>query len=568
MKQEQLNRNIFNIDLLIPDDGKFKSMLLGEVESLAIFEPNSDVFNSKGLFSNQIFGQIGSDLRLERPGYVDTKLHFLHPLVYSTICNLGKKYEDIIEGNVRATFNKETNDFDIDPEGETGFSFFLKYLDKIEYVKNESERRSYKVSLVNKYGRSSGLFNQFLILPAGLRDYTVDEKGVPSEDEINKDYRVLIGLANRLKNVTITPDLEPLFDPVRLRIQKVVCKIYKYLQSIIDGKSKFIQSKWASRGIENATSNVITAVKVNIPKLNADNDKHPGFNSTIVGLYQYLKALGNITPHQLLINFISESMGESSTSVQLINPKTLQRELVEIKAKTRQDWTSIEGINNTVNKLAQDEIKNEFVKIDGYYLAFILEDEDKQTIDVLFDPIVELGERYNLDTKLGVDNVLKSIEDYNKYGGIRKPNLRPITYGELFFISVLECVPRFPGYVTRYPITGHGSIYPSWPYLKSTSVGLKRTINLKYKTLETLEYPSIGTDYNRSMSVHYSRLKALGGDHDGDVVSFILLYTDEAIKEVSDLMNSKEYYLSPIGDFYFTAGTDVIDIVMKTMTAD
>lgn len=568
MKQEPLNPKVFNIDLLIPDDGKFKSMMLGEVETLSIFEPNSDVFNSKGLFSNQIFGQIGSDLRLERPGYVDTKLKFLHPLVYSTICNLGKKYEEIMEGKTRAVFNVATNDFDLDPNGETGFSFFLKYIDKIVYVKNDSERRSYKVLLVDKYGRKSGLFNQFLILPAGLRDYTVDEKGVPSEDEINKDYRILIGLANRMKNVNLTPELEVLFDPIRLRIQKVVCKIYKYLQTIIDGKSKFIQSKWASRGIESSTSNVITAVKVNVPKLNAPDDKSPGFNSTIVGLYQYLKALGNIAPNRLITNFLSDVMGEETTSVNLINPKTLQREMVEIKAKTRQEWTSIEGINNIINKLAQDEIKNEFVKIDGYYLAFVLEDETNQTIDVLFDPVNELPEEYQADVKLGVDKILSSIERFKKIGPMAKPNIRPITYGEMFYLSVVDCVPKFPGYVTRYPITGHGSIYPSWPYLKTTSFGLKRKVKLGFREIECLEYPAIGTDYNRSMSVHYSRLQALGGDHDGDVVSFILLYTDEAIKEVTDLMNSKEYYLSPLGDFYFTSGTDVIDIVMKTMTQE
>lgn len=566
MKQNPLDRSLLNIDLLVPDDGLFRSMGLGEVTSLSIFEPSSDVFNQKGLFSPMIFGDIGSDIRLERPGYIDFKIPVFHPLVYSSICKLGRKYEEILSGSSRAIFNDKIKDFELvseeDDYGETGFEFFCSHVDELVYVENDSTRRKFRIEMVNKYGRTSGLFSNYLVLPAGLRDYTVDKKGVPTEDEVNKLYRVLIGLAGRMKNVKFDKDTIALHDPIRYRIQRQIFTIYKYFQNLIDGKNKFIQSKWSSRAVSYASSNVITAIPGYVESLDQDESEIVGFNTTVVGLYQYLKIIGPVVANKITNLFIPNIIGSEADKVLLINPKTLKREYVSLKNKTKDDWTTLEGINNTINKLSQDAIKDDIVKLDGYYMALI---EDKgYEINVIFNPeeIEVEGGFYNKE------NIYKTLTDIDKY---KKDNtfqtkIRPITYAELFYISVIDCIQQFPVFVTRYPITGSGSIYPSWPLVKTTSKGRKVKVRIGFSELEAKEFPIRGLDYIRSMSVHYTHLGALGADHDGDTTSCTAVLTKEAREEVIKLLNSKEYYLNALGKLNYSTEVETIDIVVKTLT--
>ena len=65
MEQIELDRSLFNIDPLVISDKQ--ALLMGEVTSLSIFEANSQVFDPKGLFSTEIFGPVGSTLRLDKP---------------------------------------------------------------------------------------------------------------------------------------------------------------------------------------------------------------------------------------------------------------------------------------------------------------------------------------------------------------------------------------------------------------------------------------------------------------------------------------------------------------------
>ena len=53
---------------------------------------------------------------------------------------------------------------------------------------------------------------------------------------------------------------------------------------------------------------------------------------------------------------------------------------------------------------------------------------------------------------------------------------------------------------------------------------------------------------------------------DGDTVSLNVVYTEDSIKEVNDLLNSNKYYLSPEGSIAYSADDDVISLVLKHMT--
>lgn len=485
-----LKEKLFNIDLIINFDPNV--MLLGKVESLQIFESSSTIFKKDGLFSTSIFGEIGHDLRNTRLGYIDLKLNILHPLVYERLIRTKQLYEEVMSGKAYVKFDNTIKDLVLSKKedgGQTGYNYFISILEKIQFDKKDSDAREYNIKLIEKYGRKDKMLNKWLVMPAGLRDYTVSEDGKQVEDEVNKLYRKLLATTNMVTNINITEDNLPMFDSIRYKLQKTTLELYLYIANLLDGKNKFIQGKWAKRAIMYGTRNVITPFIDNITSLNKDNPVT--INHTILGLYQYVKAIEPITINKLKAKYINYIFNDQTTKVSLVNPKTMRFEVYDIDIKTRDNWLSIEGIVTLTNKLKLDDMINHAIEVEDKYLFLVYDNKDE--IKVLLT---------NEDIDL--------VDDKSK--------IRPITYGELFYITIEDVVDKYPGYLTRYPVTGLGSIYPSWCYVKTTIKGreVKFTDRLTNKVLK--EYPILDLKWVRSLSPNVTKLKGLGADFDGDCV--------------------------------------------------
>ena len=69
------------------------------------------------------------------------------------------------------------------------------------------------------------------------------------------------------------------------------------------------------------------------------------------------------------------------------------------------------------------------------------------------------------------------------------------------------------------------------------------------------------------MSPHPSRLERLGADFDGDVVSFNGVFTEEALKEIKELMGKRMNYVGPDGKLLFTyKGADSLGMILSSIT--
>ena len=164
-----MNQKLFNLDLLILDDQMAKQMK--EVKSLAIFQSSKKEFDPEGLFSVQIFGPIGHEQRSQMPAYIDLKIPILHPLVFRTLISLKAAYLDILEGKTLVKFDSNLGDFVTDPKGETGYTYFMKYLEKIKWENaSDSTQREFRIELIKKYGNKASMFSKWLVITAGVRD--------------------------------------------------------------------------------------------------------------------------------------------------------------------------------------------------------------------------------------------------------------------------------------------------------------------------------------------------------------------------------------------------------------
>ncbi|EKD89547.1 MAG: putative RNA polymerase beta' subunit [uncultured bacterium] len=543
MNITSLQKLPFNIDLIYIKDEDIKT--LKEVTNLSIFDNNNN-FHSEGLFSSTIFGSSGSEYRNRMFAYIDIKVDILHPLIFYIIINLKAYYEGILNGSVTAIWDNKLKQFiKSNEEGsETGYSFFMQYITELEFEETGSEKRNFMIQTYKKAVKDNKyLLRYLLILPAGIRDYSIDNNGKPQEDEINKLYRKVMFQTSLIdKNlIKVSPTS---YDNVRFSIQNLTLEIFEYIKSLLEGKHKLILGKWLTRRIFNTTRNVATSP---IEKTNNINDPtRLKYNETYIGLYQFLK---NIIPKSLFEvrnNYLKNIFIENEAIAYLVNSKTLNREQVHVTnvQKDYDQWNSAEGIEKIITNFGNLNIRHEPITLNNgkYYLGLIYRD----------------------------DKCFKFINDINDVPeGFNKDNVYPITITELLYISVYKLSGKIPAFVTRYPITGFGSIYPSYLKLRTTNDSLILTeLNDDWTMSENVatSFPIRDLDFFNTVSVHPSHVGRLNLDFDGDTLSVQAVLAEESIEELNRYLNSKEYYLDPEGKFNFKLSMTTLDTVLAYMT--
>lgn len=472
-------------DLFSPQPQQLR--LLKPVTALDMFENNTENFHPEGLFSTEIFGRVGSAERDTRFAFINLKANVFHPLYYRQLHKLKRLYTEIMTGKSYAVWNEKTHDFDKSNEidGDTGYAFFLKHWEDIKFKRNDSHQRSARIDFIEKT-KDSALIQYIIVLPAGLRDVSMGSDGRTTEGEVNADYRRLIGISNNVTTKGIRD--ETVLNTFRCTAQNAFNNIYAFFNTFISGKNGFIMDKWASRNLENGTRTVITGASFAQEELGDES----GFslNSTIVGLFQTVKAIEPVVMHHLLTGIIQDVFIEGSTRAKLIDPETLHRVEIELDTVDLDKWTTSQGLVKVTDNYQHQATRNNPVKIKGHYMALVYKDDE--SFKVFYD-IDDLPS--NLDAK----------------------KVSPLTYTELLYLSYFEDWNKIPVLVTRYPITGTGSIYPSYTYVKTTTTVYRlaqRDENWEISDKIAYCYPETNNPaYIDTAAPHSSRLGGLGADN-------------------------------------------------------
>lgn len=531
----------------IMDLSKEKLQALKPVKVLDIYDGGSDNFHEDGLFSVSIFGRVGDASRDLRFSYIATGIDVLHPLVFRNVLKLKKFYSEIIKGNAYAVFDTKKNDFVVSDaiDGETGYNFFLSYWDRLVFERNDSKQRSARIDFIEKY-RHVSLTKNILVLPAGLRDIEIDPDGRDIEGEINEFYRRIISISNTLSSNTNVNSR--ITDSARLGIQNAFNSIYTYVIGLCRGKGGFILHKWARRKVFNSTRAVLTAQVPAVNKLS--NVDYPSWNNTVMGIAQLMKALLPVAVHKLMtFDLVTEAFPSGDSSAYLLNKKTLKRESVNISNRVTDDWTVQKGVEGLFQTFMDHAVRGSEVEIEGHYLGLIYRGPDK-TFKILYD-----------------------IDEVENYPWMDKRHVHPITWVEMIYLMGYKEWNTFPMVSSRYPITGSGSIYPSYVYVKTTVLSETRwnVDNDGNKILAdvAIVYPILkNPTFIDSEAVSPSRLEGMGADFDGDMISGIVLYTEDSKKEINKYLNTAAAYIRPNDGLLNSPYTDPIDRVIHNMTGD
>lgn len=468
---------------------------LKPTRSLDIFDGGGTKnFHEDGLFSISTFGRIGSKERDSRFSFIDLKTTIFHPFVYKVLCQLKAMYAGIMSGKVYAKWDEEEKDFvAADPlTGSTGYHFFMNHWEDIQFKTTGSDIRDLRIKLIEKY-KERATTQYVLVIPAGFRDVEIDETGRVKQGEINDHYRALIGISNTIgTGVTYTQGTSArVIDNSRHSMQMAFNRVYDFINSLLEGKGGFFQQKWGARRIYYGTRNVITAMNTSVNVLGQVGQ--PGINDTVVGLYQVIKGALPITKHHMLNGWISQVFNGAEGNANLVNPQTLKRETVKISYDIIDRWTTTSGIEKVINSYKEVGNRHKPIMIGDHYIGLIYR---------------------------GDDNTFKIFGDIDELPDeLDKNNVYPLTLVELIYLSGYRRWNTLVAYGTRYPITGNGSIYPSYVYAKTTVKSLaRRELGYDWKPLgeeyTAYEFPVIEqkTLYIDAMSPHPSRLLLLGGD--------------------------------------------------------
>lgn len=462
---------------------------LRAVQSLDIFDGATGNLHEDGLFSISIFGKPGDDRRDLRFSYIDIKVPVFHPIIYFALTDLKSLYGAIMESKDYAIWNPVIKDFEkSNPiDGQTGYYFFLKYWDQIVFTEKKSDLRADQIKMIEKY-KSVAMTDKIVVIPAGLRDVEMSEDGRVRKDEINDIYASLLSTSNTISEAAVKTNPE-ILNIARFKLQNNFNNLYITIENMIKGKKKLFLNKWASRRIQNGTRNVITAMKLDNPVLGAEGSI--GYNHTVVGLYQALKAALPISRFHIKNGYLANIFITPDLPIDLVDKKTLKKSSKRIDIRLFDRWTTDEGLDKIITGFSEESIRHQPIEIEDKYLALIYKGPDA-TYKLLQD-IDELPEHLN------------------------KADVSPITWAELLYISTEKELNTLPAFVTRYPITGVGSIYPSITYVKTTSKAEKRIpLDDSWQPMSEEhthhQFPIKGSSFVNAISPHSARLQNLGAD--------------------------------------------------------
>ena len=258
------------------------------------------------------------------------------------------------------------------------------------------------------------------------------------------------------------------------------------------GKGGFVLRKWARRKIFNSTRAVLTAQVPSVNKLSVVD--YPSWNNTVMGIAQLMKALLPVAVHKLMhFELVLEAFPSGDSSACLVNKKTLKRELVNVSNKTTDRWATQSGVEGLFQTFMDHDVRGSEVEIEGHYLGLVYRGPNK-TFKIVYD-----------------------IDDADNYPWMDKRYIHPITWVEMMYLMGYKDWNTYPMSATRYPITGAGSIFPSYVFVKTTVLSEVRWgVDDEGKIIEedkAIAYPILDKPtFIDSEAVSPSRLEGMGAD--------------------------------------------------------
>jgi len=292
---------------------------LEKIEEHLIFDKPNE-FHTEGLFSEKVFGVIGSSERKTSFSYIDLHAKVIHPTALELILRLDRKINLFI--SAEKTFSVDSKGALVEDEnGVTGISEFIKMFPKINFRTGTEQRDKFSELLKKEHGNGTLFIDKMIIIPPELRPAYMDEGGEWIIDELNNVYQSLM---KRAAQVRSSGGSGALFDLMNFSLQKAVVDHNQYIRTRIEKKDGLIRNQMLGKRVDFSGRAVITP--------------GPGLKLHQVGL-----------PMRMAV-----SLFEPFVIYHLVNSKAIDRDALETEIKI---FTGLDLSTDSIQKVFKS-IKN------------------------------------------------------------------------------------------------------------------------------------------------------------------------------------------------------------------
>lgn len=532
---------------LLPQEEFANINNLREVTNPVSFEKGM-VPTSDGLFSNEIFGMNTYD-RKHTWAYIDLKNHYLTPKAYVTLKALNRNFEAIIYGTKK--FRIEMGVLVPDEEnGGTGIEWLYKNWEKLNFQKNDSNKRNSRIDMLNNYKKDDIFVTKFAVCPAFYRDVNLqgNSNGRPKIPELNDKYT---GILRNVSIIESATNFDFMINSVIGKTQTLLNEIYDMMKEKINGKNGYLRRSILGKSIDYCGRIVITATPYDNESV---EDQHINFYYTGVPLSH---CCAQLTPFIIwwLKGYFRANVIAHKDQFPVLNSdmKTVYVHL---------DNPEIEFNEDYLDKCLTRWINNPSSRFDFIELPIRQDDREKYKIK---GPRYLTLKGYNYATTTMARRAYKT----QNQDGVRFIE-RPMTWTDLLYMAAFDVSEDKHVEITRYPMLDYLGTFISRVYVISTRKTTPMIINDKlYETYPiidpTLARSRIEAQFIDSYKICPLYLAGLDGDHDGDQITSKIIFSKEANEEAERIMVSKSNILTIDGASIRSIGNEGIQ-TLYTLT--
>jgi DNA-directed RNA polymerase subunit beta' len=214
----------------------------------------SDEFHEGGIFSEIIFGPLGSSLRTNTYSYIELNCKIIHPTAFKILKQLDRKIIDFI--SVEKTFNLDTNGIlQEDENGINGINNFIKIFPNINFREHTPERKKLSDMIKGAFKQGTLFVDKIPVVPPDFRPIYKDNEGRWIQDKMNNFYTSLITRSISIKPIDVK---SPFFDILNFNIQKSVNDLDEFTREKISHKYGLIRSSILGKRVDYSGRAVIS----------------------------------------------------------------------------------------------------------------------------------------------------------------------------------------------------------------------------------------------------------------------------------------------------------------------
>jgi len=213
-------------------------------------------FDPESLWSENIFGPIGSRIRRTQFGYIQLKSNIIHPVIFNILKVCSEQTSKII--NKKATYIVSDKVYVEDPSGETGISFLIRTLNEVDLQLMSKKEKLDSANFI-EINKKKILIDKFIVIPASYRDIDLSKKdSMQMQSEVNTIYKDILYINSQLSGDIYLDEI--LIDKLQYNLNKLVT----WFQHQLKGKKGILRGNMLKKRMD-YTSRLVCVTNQEIP---------------------------------------------------------------------------------------------------------------------------------------------------------------------------------------------------------------------------------------------------------------------------------------------------------------